>query len=62
MTLSADLTVDVNAAFAGSPARGLVCRECRDETPLAPVHVCSRCFAPLEVAYDHDRLAEVTRA
>jgi len=55
------LSVDVPAAFADSPARGLVCRECGDETPLRPVHVCSRCFAPLEVAYDEDRLRRVTR-
>ena len=29
----------VPAAFAGSPAIGLVCRECGNQTPLAPVHV-----------------------
>jgi threonine synthase len=53
--------VDVPAALAASPARALVCRECRNEVPLAPVHVCDRCFAPLEVAYDEDRLRQVTR-
>jgi threonine synthase len=47
-------------AFADSPARGLVCRECRNEVPLQPVHVCEQCFAPLEVAYDEDRLRQVT--
>jgi threonine synthase len=62
MTLSFDATaVDVPPAFAGSPARGLICRECGNEVPLAPVHVCERCFAPLEVAYDEDRLRAVTR-
>jgi threonine synthase len=52
----------VPAAFADSPAVGLVCRECKAVTPLAPVHVCTQCFAPLEVAYDEDRLRLVTRA
>jgi len=50
------------AAFADSPAIGLVCRECGHQTPLAPVHVCDQCFAPLEVEYDFDRLKLVTRA
>src|SRR5919107_510109 len=50
------------AAFAGSPARALVCRECRHEVPLAPVHVCDQCFAPLEVGYDLGKLQRVTRA
>ena len=52
----------VPAAFAGSPAIGLVCRECGNQTPLAPVHVCVECFAPLEVEYDLERLKLVTRA
>ena len=54
-------TIDRPAAFAGSPAIGLVCRECGNLVPLAPVHVCEKCFAPLEVAYDQDRLRLVTR-
>ncbi len=49
------------AAFAESPASGLVCRECGTQVDLAPVHVCVECFAPLEVAYDEDRLRLVTR-
>ncbi len=53
--------VSVPAAFADSPARGLVCRECGQEVPLSPVHVCEQCFAPLEVAYDQDKLRRVTR-
>ena len=60
MTAVTDLTRP--AAFAESPASGLVCRECRTVVPLAPVHVCLECFAPLEVAYDEDRLRVVTRA
>jgi len=55
------LTTVVPAAFAASPAVGLVCRECRKKQPLAPVHVCDNCFAPLEVDYDLDRLRKVTR-
>ena len=60
MTAVTDITRP--AAFADSPASGLVCRECRTAVPLAPVHVCLECFAPLEVAYDEDRLRAVTRA
>ena len=48
-------------ALTGSPARGLKCRECGNEVPLAPVHVCLDCFAPLEVAYDEEALQKVTR-
>ena len=55
-------TLTVPAAFAGSPAISLKCRECGNEVPLAPVHVCDQCFAPLEVAYDEVRLRLVTRA
>ena len=54
--------LSVPAAFADSPATGLHCRECGHELALAPVHVCDQCFAPLEVAYDEDRLRRVTRA
>ena len=60
MTAVTDITRP--AAFTDSPASGLVCRECRTAVPLAPVHVCLECFAPLEVAYDEDRLRAVTRA
>ena len=42
------------AAFAASPAIGLICRECGKQSQLAPVHVCDNCFAPLEVEYDYD--------
>ena len=52
----------VPAAFADSPATGLGCKECGNVVPLAPVHVCANCFAPLEVQYDEDRLRLVTRA
>ena len=55
-------TLTVPTAFAGSPATSLICRECGNEVPLAPVHVCDQCFAPLEVAYDEDKLRLVTHA
>ena len=55
-------TIAVPAAFADSPARALVCRECGHEVPLSPVHVCTECFAPLEVGYDLEKLQRVTRA
>ena len=44
-----------------SPARGLVCRACGAEYPLAAQHACYECFGPLEVAYDPAALARVTR-
>ncbi len=50
------------AAFEASPAIGLLCRECKHRLPLSAVHVCSECFAPLEVEYDQDRLALVSRS
>ena len=49
-------------ALSTSPALGLVCRECGTTSALAPVHACARCFAPLEIEYDADALARVTRA
>lgn len=55
-------TLATPAAFTDSPATGLRCRECGNHVPLAPVHVCDQCFAPLEIAYDEDRLRLVTRA
>ncbi|MCW2542489.1 MAG: threonine synthase, partial [Frankiales bacterium] len=56
------MTTLASQAFAGSPALGLICRECGARSPLAPVHVCVECFAPLEIEYDEDRLRLVTRA
>jgi len=37
---------------------GLACRECGDTYEIAPIHVCSRCFGPLEVQYDYDLIRE----
>ncbi len=39
-------------------ATNLKCRECKAEYPLEALYVCERCFGPLEVAYDHSRLAD----
>ncbi|GIF09488.1 threonine synthase [Actinoplanes siamensis] len=55
-------TVTAPAATTSSPARGLVCRACGTEYPLAAQHACYECFGPLEVAYDEAALARVTRA
>lgn len=33
---------------------GLRCRECGELYPAEALHVCERCFGPLEVAYDYD--------
>src|SRR4051812_14256338 len=59
----ASMTSAVSAPVStNSPARGLVCRACGAEFPLAAQHACYECFGPLEVAYDPDILARVTRA
>ena len=39
-----------------STITGLSCRECGQEYPVAPVHVCEMCFGPLEVGYDYDEI------
>ena len=39
----------------------LQCKECKSEYPLEALYVCERCFGPLEVAYDHSRLAAPPR-
>lgn len=48
-------------APARSAARGLSCRNCGATYGLLPLHACAQCFGPLEVAYDPDALAAVTR-
>ncbi|HUI24978.1 MAG TPA: threonine synthase [Candidatus Kryptonia bacterium] len=32
---------------------GLRCRECGQQYPIEPLHVCETCFGPLEVVYDY---------
>jgi threonine synthase len=52
--------IDRPAAQFGSAAN-LVCRECGATYELGPSHVCEMCFGPLEIAYDPDLQAMVTR-
>ncbi len=40
-------------------ATQLKCRECGTEYALEARYVCSKCFGPLEVKYDHSRLDDV---
>src|SRR5437016_249490 len=42
-----------------SYVKGLRCRECGGETPVAPLHVCETCFGPLEVVYDYAAVRRV---
>ena len=55
MTLTAD-------APTSSAADSLRCRNCGARFPLGPQHACFECFGPLEVGYDPDALAAVTRS
>ena len=59
------------AAGAGEPDNeetmsyitNLKCRECGQEYPISPLHVCETCFGPLEVTYDYAQIrAALTRA
>lgn len=34
----------------------LKCRECGQDYPVKPLHVCENCFGPLEVTYDYPRI------
>ena len=40
-------------------AKQLKCRECGTEYALEARYVCSKCFGPLEVGYDHSKLEDV---
>jgi threonine synthase len=55
------MTATIDRASAASPANALVCRNCGASFPLGAQHACFECFGPLEVGYDADRLAQVTR-
>ena len=35
---------------------GLHCRECGQDYPQEPLHVCETCFGPLEIVYDYDAI------
>ncbi len=37
----------------------LRCRECGQDYPIKPFHVCETCFGPLEVVYDYARIRAV---
>ncbi len=37
---------------------GLKCRECGEQYPIEPLHVCELCFGPLEASYDYETIAE----
>lgn len=39
--------------------KGLKCRECSREYPVAPIYVCEFCFGPLEVVYDYKSIKKV---
>jgi threonine synthase len=41
-----------------STITGLTCRECGQEYPVAPLHVCETCFGPLEVVYDYESIRQ----
>jgi len=36
--------------------QGLRCKECNQDYPSAPLHVCENCFGPLEVVYDYEQI------
>ncbi len=42
-----------------SYVKGLRCRECGAESPVAPLHVCETCFGPYEVVYDYAAIRRV---
>ena len=46
------MTATTTEAPSGVTVEGLRCRECREQEPIGPSHVCSFCFGPLEVVYD----------
>jgi threonine synthase len=55
VTLTAD-------APTSSAADSLRCRNCGARFSLGPQHACFECFGPLEIGYDHDALAQLTRS
>src|SRR3954463_13091079 len=65
MTLTAPGSAQADSSAGGpvppSPAKGLICRNCGATFGLIAEHACAECFGPLEVDYDKDLLAAVTR-
>jgi threonine synthase len=43
-------------------ATSLQCKECKTPYALEARYVCERCFGPLEVVYDHERIDDVAEA
>jgi threonine synthase len=39
--------------------RGLQCRECGIQAPVAPRAICEECFGPLDVVYDYEAIGRV---
>src|SRR4051812_14397843 len=58
---SAQADVTAGGPVPPNPARGLICRNCGATFGLIAEHACAECFGPLEVDYDKDLLAAVTR-
>jgi threonine synthase len=56
------VTATLPHSTVNSPARELICRACSARFPLAAQHACYECFGPLEIAYDEEAIARVTRA
>jgi threonine synthase len=40
---------------------GLQCRECGQQYPQEPLHICDTCFGPLEIQYDYAAIKETIR-
>ncbi len=38
--------------------QGLECRECKQQYPNQPIHVCDNCFGPLDIRYDYDGIKQ----
>lgn len=49
----------LRTAEATGCVKGLKCRECGQRYDIAPTHVCSFCFGPLEIDYDYDVISRV---
>jgi threonine synthase len=47
----------IEASERASHVKGLKCRECGQRYEIAPTHVCSFCFGPLEIEYDYEVIA-----
>ena len=39
--------------------KGLRCKECGEEYPKEPLHVCETCFGPLEAVYNYEEIKKV---